>query len=198
MWFLLIVLPACLRLSEAAFLQECEGYIINLIRNPNQECSEYIYCNGDNSYYCNGECDETVSCYEDESSTATPTTATPTHPPTTLATLSTTLQPSPTTTATTIMTTPSSGRAETPTTETVLQSSTSPTPQTSTPSTTAGTMVSPHVRCRQSERNEVYPYPANETYYYQCISKFLLLQQCPQNFYFNESQGKCIVRSSYR
>lgn len=183
MLFLLLVL-ACLRPSEAAFLQECEGYIINLVRNPNQECSEYIYCNGDNSYYCNGQCDEPVTCYE-EASTPAPTT---------------------TTEATTITTTtPSGGRADTDTstTEPPLESSSQstlppPQPQTTTPSTTSGTPLSPQARCRQSVRNEVYPYPANDTYYYQCISKYLLLQQCPQNFYFDESQGKCIVRRSYR
>ncbi|XP_051859517.1 uncharacterized protein LOC117571223 [Drosophila albomicans] len=27
------------------------------------QCSEFIHCDGDNSYYCNGECDEPVSCY---------------------------------------------------------------------------------------------------------------------------------------
>ncbi|KAM8708360.1 hypothetical protein ACLKA7_015349 [Drosophila subpalustris] len=62
---LLLLVLGCLlpgQLIEAAFLQECEGFIISLVRNPNQECSEYVYCNGDNSYYCNGECNEPVIC----------------------------------------------------------------------------------------------------------------------------------------
>lgn len=186
MLFLLLVL-ACLRPSEAAFLQECEGYIINLVRNPNQECSEYIYCNGDNSYYCNGQCDEPVTCYE-EASTPSPTTTTEATTTTTEATTITTI------------TTPSGGRAptETPVESTTQSTPPQPQPQTVTPSTTSGTPLGPQVRCRQSVRNEVYPYPANDTYYYQCISKYLLLQQCPQNFYFDESQSKCIVRRSYR
>ncbi|XP_034481431.1 uncharacterized protein LOC117787096 [Drosophila innubila] len=50
------------KLVEAAFLWECEGVIITLISNPNQECSEFVHCDGDNSYYCNGECTEPVIC----------------------------------------------------------------------------------------------------------------------------------------
>lgn len=197
MLFLLFVL-ACLRPSEAAFLQECEGYIINLVRNPNQECSEYIYCNGDNSYYCNGQCDEPVTCYEEASTVAsTPSPTTTTEATTTITSEATTIT----------TTTPSAGRADTETTsteppaESSTQSTAPPTqPHTApvTPSTTSETPLSPQVRCRQSVRNEVYPYPANDTYYYQCISRYLLLQQCPQNFYFDESQGKCIIRRSYR
>ncbi|KAI8037950.1 hypothetical protein M5D96_009451 [Drosophila gunungcola] len=54
-----------------------------------------------------------------------------------------------------------------------------------------------HVKCKTSGKNEVYPYPANSNYYYQCLAGYLLLQQCPQNFHFDQSQGQCISTKPY-
>ncbi|XP_034480351.1 uncharacterized protein LOC117786285 [Drosophila innubila] len=165
---LLLFVVGCLlpgKLVEAAFLWECEGVIITLISNPNQECSEFVHCDGDNSYYCNGECTEPVICNN--------------------TTVIATTQSSVNTEAITNVNT------EQPTTEHQHPS---------TPTTDSATTISsnPHVICKKSSQNIVFPYPANKNYYYQCISKYLLLQQCPQNFYFDESQGKCMGTKPYR
>ncbi|KAH8307127.1 hypothetical protein KR044_005627 [Drosophila immigrans] len=173
---LLLLVLGCLppgRLIEAVFLQECEGVIVNLTPNPNPECSEYVYCDGDNSFYCNGDCIEPVICYN------------------TTTTMVTTRSPVSTTEASSIVYT----EPQTVTTSEQRQPSTVG----STTSTTWTTSSSnPHVICRETGLNMVFPYPANKNYYYQCISRYLLLQQCPQNFYFNESQGKCTGTNPYR
>lgn len=165
---LLVFCFGCLlpgRLMEAAFLQECEGFIVTYVQNPNQDCSEYIHCDGENSYYCNGECTEPVICYN---TTVTATTQT------SVITESTT----------SAYTRPLATEQHLPTT----LSTSSPTTNSSNPS----------VICKNSDQNMVFPYPANKNYYYQCISRYLLLQQCPQNFYFSESEGKCIGTKPYR
>jgi len=170
---LLVLCFGCLlpgQLMEAAFLQECEGFIVTHVQNPNQDCSEYIHCDGDNSYYCNGDCTEPVICYN---TTVTATTST------TVITESTTMRPN---------AEPLSTEQHQPSTLSTSTSTSSPTIDSSNPS----------VICRNSNQNLVFPYPANKNYYYQCISRHLLLQQCPQNFYFNESEGKCIGTKPYR
>ncbi|XP_060653122.1 uncharacterized protein LOC132789251 [Drosophila nasuta] len=177
---LLLLVLGCLppgQLIEAAFLQECEGYIITLITNPNSECSEFIHCDGDNSYYCNGECDEPVSCYE-----TTPVDTT------TQQLLSTVTREASTNNVYT----------EPYTTTTKISTTTTKRTTTTVTTTTKTSSNNPYVICRESGQNMVFPYPPNNSYYYQCISKYLLLQQCPQNFFFNESEGKCTGRSPYR
>ncbi|XP_017053036.1 uncharacterized protein LOC108096165 [Drosophila ficusphila] len=176
MWRLLILL-ACLLPHcqvQAAFLEECKGVIINKIANENQECSEFVHCDGDNSYYCNGDCREAVECYVKEVTTKPP------EPITTIKPIERTTEttPSQNTTSTTKVTASST---ETPS-EVI----------TSTPSSDV------HVICKTSGRNGVYPYPANSNYYYQCIAGYLLLQQCPQNFHFDSAQGQCISKKPNR
>ncbi|XP_023164330.2 probable serine/threonine-protein kinase roco5 [Drosophila hydei] len=178
----LLLALSCLlpmELGQAAFLMECEGVIINRIPNPNLECSEYVYCNGDDSYYCNDDCSEPVNCYgqeqEEQQEETTTTTTT-----TTKATTATEL------------TTPSE---EQPTASSSNSSTDSTTTSTTTSSTTAGNL---QAICKSSGRNGVYPYPANDNYYYQCLAGYLLLQQCPQHFHFNEAQGQCISSKSYQ
>lgn len=179
MWQLLIVL-ACLLPGylwvqvQAVFLEECKGVIINKVTNANQECSEFVHCDGDDSYYCNGDCREAVECYTNVVTT----------PVTTLRPIGTSTERAPSaepvnTTSTTLATT-------TPTTIAV----------TTTTSQVPSTDV--YVICKTSGRNGVYPYPANSNYYYQCISGYLLLQQCPQNFHFDVAQGQCVATKPNR
>ncbi|XP_017086337.1 uncharacterized protein LOC108118257 [Drosophila eugracilis] len=185
MWKLLIVL-ACLLPGyqvQAVFLEECMGVIINKVTNENQECSEFVHCDGDDSYYCNGDCREAVECYTDRVSTQAP---------------------APITTKKPIETTTEKAKPEEPpfpanTTSTTLKPSTT----SSTMGITSTTTPIPsdnnvHVMCKTSGKNGVYPYPANSNYYYQCISGYLLLQQCPQNFHFEVSQGQCISTKPLR
>ncbi|XP_050741944.1 spindle pole body component 97 [Drosophila biarmipes] len=180
MWQLLIFL-ACLlpgHQVRAVFLEECKGVIINKVTNENQECSEFVHCDGDDSYYCNGDCREPVQCYQEELPTEAPAPVT-------------TIKPIVTTTAK-----PPSEEPSTPvnTTSTTTSTATDP-PTTTTPVPSSDDI---RVICKTSGRNGVYPYPANSNYYYQCISGYLLLQQCPQNFHFEASQGQCISSKPYR
>ncbi|XP_017034093.1 uncharacterized protein [Drosophila kikkawai] len=182
MWQLLIVF-ACLSPGyhqvQAVFLEECSGVIINKVANPNLECSEFVHCNGDDSYYCNGDCREPVECYI--------TTEVPKEV--------TTLKPLPPSTSTEKSTTPE--EQPKPASTTTTKSTTTST-STSTISTTPTPSNDIHVICRTSGKNGVYPYPANSNYYYQCLSGYLLLQQCPQNFHFDVTQGQCISTKPYR
>ncbi|TDG42832.1 hypothetical protein AWZ03_010741 [Drosophila navojoa] len=166
--------------AQAVFLQECEGVIIRRIPNPNLECSEYVYCNGDDSYYCNGDCSEPVVCYDNVEEPEQETEQT-------------TLR---TTTLLTESTASSSRITELPPSTTPSSSSTRTTRTTSTfRTTTAGNL---QATCKSSAQNGVYPYPANDNYYYQCLAGYLLLQQCPQHFHFSEAQRQCISSKSYQ
>ncbi|XP_068154965.1 uncharacterized protein [Drosophila tropicalis] len=165
---------------QAEVLQECEGVIISRIQNSNPDCSEFVYCNGEDSFYCNGDCLEPVECYrsESESTTLQPPIAAPTTPPTLITTVPPTVIPTTPKTTTTskignMSTTKSTSRAVKTTTE--------------LPSTDF------QLLCKIKGDNAVYPYPANPNYYYHCIAGYLLLQQCPQNFHFDAIQGQCIT-----
>ncbi|XP_016936610.4 uncharacterized protein [Drosophila suzukii] len=180
MWQLLIFL-ACLlpgHQVRSVFLEECKGVIINKVTNENQECSEFVHCDGDNSYYCNGDCREAVECYTEELTTKAPAPVT-------------TIKPIATTTVK-----PPSEEPPSPANTTSTTTSTSMAP----PTTTTSVPNSDDIRviCKTSGKNGVYPYPANSNYYYQCISGYLLLQQCPQNFHFEASQGQCVSTKPYR
>ncbi|XP_022226138.1 uncharacterized protein LOC111076597 [Drosophila obscura] len=175
MWKLLIVFGCLLPAHQvrAAFLQECQGVIINKVTNPNQACSEFVHCNGDDSYYCNGDCWEPIDCYgameETSAEISIPSASEPVAPED-----------------------PKQDKKSTPTIST-------PSPS-YTPSTAAVTNIPStdvHVMCKTSGRNGVYPYPANSNYYYQCIAGYLLLQQCPQNFHFEAVQKQCIATKPY-
>lgn len=177
MWQLLIVF-ACLSPGyhqvRAVFLEECKGVIINKVANPNLECSQFVHCDGDDSYYCNADCREPVECYIEDITTEVPKEVT-------------TLRPLP----------PATPDAQPIPVNTTPKSTTSST-STSTISTTPFPSNDVHVICRTSGKNGVYPYPANSNYYYQCIAGYLLLQQCPQNFHFDVTQGQCISTKPYR
>ncbi|KAH8379143.1 hypothetical protein KR009_003278 [Drosophila setifemur] len=182
MWLLIVL--ACLLSGfdrvQAVFLEECKGVIINKVANPNQECSEFVHCNGDDSYYCNGDCREPVECYLEEDNTTEAITLVPLPP-------ATSPEQSP--------------PATVPTPKPVITTKATPTPQPPTvppPVTTPIPSTDVHVICRTSGKNGVYPYPANSNYYYQCISGYLLLQQCPHNLIFDENQGRCISTKPYR
>ncbi|XP_043071265.1 uncharacterized protein in LEU2 3'region [Drosophila grimshawi] len=187
---LLIVIGCCLPLNQAAFLQECEGVIISRVPNPNPECSEYVFCNGDDSYYCNDECIEPVSCNDANETTAQAAQSTTTTS-TTITTVATEqpqqTDPNPTSTF------------EASSSSSSSSSTTTPTPSTTSTAASSTTVSSNNLQiiCRRSGRDGVYPYPANDNYYYQCISGYLLLQQCPQHFHFDESLSKCIGTNPY-
>uniref|UniRef100_A0A6P4E5K9 Uncharacterized protein LOC108038295 n=1 Tax=Drosophila rhopaloa TaxID=1041015 RepID=A0A6P4E5K9_DRORH len=184
MWQLLIVFGCLLPGYQvrAVFLEECKGVIILKIPNENKECSEYVHCDGDDSYYCNGDCREAVECYNKDVTTKAPvTTLKPVEPTTKNSTSEELPVPASTTTVT-------------PTTKADTTSPSISTPATTTP--IPNTDV--HVICKTSGKSGVYPYPANSNYYYQCLSGYLLLQQCPQNFHFDESQGQCISKKPNR
>ncbi|KAH8246259.1 hypothetical protein KR038_008174 [Drosophila bunnanda] len=184
MWQLLIVF-ACLSPGihqvRAVFLEECKGVIINKVSNPNLDCSEFVHCDGDDSYYCNGDCREPVECYIEDITAEVPKEVT-------------TLKPLPPSTSTEKSTTPD----EQPKPENKTTQSTTSSTSTSTTKTTPTPSNDIHVICRTSGKNGVYPYPANSNYYYQCLSGYLLLQQCPQNFHFDVTQGQCISTKPYR
>lgn len=165
--------------AQAVFLQECEGVIIRRIPNPNPECSEYVYCNGDDSYYCNGDCSEPVVCYDNVE-----------EPEQEQETVQTTVRA---TTLLTASTASSSWTTEFPTSSSSTTSTARTTSTTRT--TTAGNL---QAICKSSAQNGVYPYPANDNYYYQCLAGYLLLQQCPQHFHFSEAQRQCISSKSYQ
>ncbi|EDV39480.1 uncharacterized protein Dana_GF24466 [Drosophila ananassae] len=176
MWQLILL--ACLLPGlqvRAAFLEDCKGVIIPKIPNENKECSQYVHCDGDNSYYCNGDCDEPVQCYQEDEEI---TTEAP--PPTTTAQQTQEVSSEESTLVNTTTSTPA------------------PPPETTLPPTTSNPITDARVHCRISGVNGVYPYPANSNYYYQCLGGFLLLQQCPQNFYFEAVQGLCISKKPYR
>ncbi|XP_034658429.1 uncharacterized protein LOC117895127 [Drosophila subobscura] len=179
MWKLFIVFGCLLPAHQvsAAFLQECQGVIINKVTNPNQACSEFVHCNGDDSYYCNGDCWEPIDCYgameETSAENKIPSSSAPVAPQD-----------------------PMLAERSTPTIFTPSPSY----PPSSSATIAAGTTISSssvHVICKTSGRNGVYPYPANSNYYYQCISGYLLLQQCPQNFHFEAVQERCTATKPY-
>ncbi|XP_032290837.1 uncharacterized protein [Drosophila virilis] len=172
---------------RAAFLQECEGVIISRVPNPNPDCSEYVFCNGADSYYCNGDCTEPVSCYGSNE-----TEATMSPDSTELATE----QPAASSTETSRATTGSSSSSSSSSSKSSTLSSTRST--TSLPSTTTTNTSSLQVICRRSGQNGVYPYPANNNYYYQCIAGYLLLQQCPQHFHFDVALSQCTGSNPYQ
>ncbi|XP_017010092.2 chitotriosidase-1 [Drosophila takahashii] len=174
MWQFLIVLACLLPGHQSVFLEECKGVIINKVTNENQECSEFVHCDGDDSYYCNGDCREAVECYNQEVTTKAPAPPITTPRP---AFTTTEEEPPP----------PENSTSTTKTPSIAPTSSTTPIPSNDI-----------RVICKTSGRNGVYPYPANSNYYYQCISGYLLLQQCPQNFHFDAAQGQCIYTKPNR
>ncbi|XP_017134900.1 uncharacterized protein LOC108151040 [Drosophila miranda] len=188
MWKLLLLFGCLLPGHQvgAAFLQECQGVIINKVTNPDQSCSEFVHCNGDDSYYCNGDCLEPVYCYganEEQIVSPAPEPAVPENPKPDSTSAPTTSSPRPSYTIS-----PTSA------------ASTASTASTAAPAVAATTISSTdvHVICKTSGRNKVYPYPANINYYYQCMGDFLLIQQCPQNFHFDAAQEQCIATKPYR
>ncbi|EDV52121.2 endochitinase [Drosophila erecta] len=178
MWQLSLVL-ACLLPGypwlqvQAVFLEECKGVIINKVANENQECSEFVHCDGDDSYYCNGDCREAVECYA-------------------------TVAITPVTTSRPAETTTERAPSQEPVNTTSTLASATPSTTTVAPTSTPFPSADVYVICKTSRRNGVYPYPANSHYYYQCISGFLLLQQCPQNFHFDGTQGQCVATKPNR
>ncbi|KAH8327396.1 hypothetical protein KR074_007998 [Drosophila pseudoananassae] len=175
MWQLILL--ACLLPGlqvRAVFLEDCKGVIIPKIPNENNECSQFVHCDGDNSYYCNGDCEEPVQCYQEDEEITTEALA-------------------PTTTALV----PQEISSEESTAVSTTTTTVAP-PETTLPTTTPSSITDVRVHCRISGKNGVYPYPANSNYYYQCMGGFLLLQQCPQNFYFEAAQGQCISKKPYR
>lgn len=45
-------------------------------------------------------------------------------------------------------------------------------------------------RCKRGV-TEMYKYPGNCNYYYTCFNGYLIVQQCPMGFAFNETMGVC-------
>ncbi|XP_033150647.1 uncharacterized protein LOC108598240 [Drosophila busckii] len=194
----LLLLSLPLPATHAAFLIECEGVIISRIPNPDAQCSEYIYCDGDDSFFCNDDCTEPVICHSTTPEDSINSTSTePASTMNTTAALTMTTTKAETTALTQMVTSIQPQTIPT----TVVQPKTS-TPRPTTSSTTINSSnVHPSVLCRQSGQSNVYPYPANDNYYYQCIAGYLLLQECGQHFYFDESLRQCIAdnpHSSYQ
>ncbi|KAH8303691.1 hypothetical protein KR018_011701 [Drosophila ironensis] len=215
------------RPASADHFDECEGVDDETFVQSWDSCQSYVYCQGEDSLkgdcedgeYFDGEtggCDlaANVQCFLDEvdepaepepeepevEEPEVPATPKPTElpsPPIHEPTETTTEEPTTTeeSTTTSVATQPS---IQTSPPVNTTASTASPTPPTPTPTPTPTPSSDIHVICKTSGKNGVYPYPANSNYYYQCIAGYLLLQQCPQNFHFEASQGQCISKKPYR
>ncbi|XP_037942307.1 protein PRY2-like [Teleopsis dalmanni] len=167
---------------NSKIIAEC-GNQSGFIPNPDENCEyTWINCDGENSQYCNTECEDSFDCNQGVT-TSNPTTVTAT-------TVAATTVAATTVTATTVTAT-----TVTPTTPILTQSTTNiPTivtePTTTTTLISTTTVFNVRDEC-QPGVDDTYPYLDNTNYYYRCLNGYLLIYQCPIGYNYDPILKSC-------